>query len=125
MWRHSKKNIYFKDTNVPKDMEQRINDLGAHVVKLQSPLPVIDLVCYKNQEVLEKANKAFSKRQEIQEKRKQKIEYIEFDELQSSLGYDASLPFAMWSVMPNFNPFTGEKVNPTRYNDKKIEKDEI
>lgn len=122
MWRYSNKNIYFKDTSVPRDMEQRINELGGQVVKLQSPLPVIDLVCYKDQEALKKENKAFLKRQEIQEKREQKIEYIEFEALQSSLGYDATLPFARWSIMPNYNPFTGEKVNPTRYNNAKVEK---
>ncbi|MFC6207163.1 hypothetical protein [Levilactobacillus tongjiangensis] len=123
MWRHSGKNIYFKDTSIPEDMEKRINELNAHVVKLQSPSPVIDLVCYKDKNALEKKNKAFFKRQEIQKKRGQDIAYINLDNLRNSLGYDESLPFARWSVMPRFDPFSGKKVSLTRYNNNKIEED--
>jgi len=122
MWCHSGKNIYFKDTSIPEDMEKRINELDAHVVRLQSPFPVIDLVCYKNENALKKTNKAFFKRQETQKKRGQDIAYIAIDDLRNSLGYDESLPFARWSVMPSFNPFSGEKISPTRYNNNKIEK---
>lgn len=121
MWRYAQKNIYFKDTSIPQDMEIRIAELGAKVVRLQSPLPTIDLVCYKDEAALGKTNKAFSKRQEIQKKRNQNIEYITFNNLQKSLGYDETLPFARWSVMPNFDPFSGEKVSPTRYNNDKVE----
>lgn len=121
MWRYSNKNIYFKDTSIPEDMEQRINELNAHVVKLQSPVPVIDLVCYKDKNALEKQNKTFFKREEIQKKRGQDIAYIAFNDLRNSLGYDESMPFARWSVMPKFDPFSGKKINPTRYNNNKIE----
>lgn len=121
MWRHTGKNIYFKDTSIPQDMEKRINELGSNVVRLQSPLPIINLVCYKDKNSLNKVNQAFENRIAIQNKRNQSIEYIEFNDLQLSLGYDESLPFAQWSVMPNFNPFNGKKINPTRYNNQKID----
>ena len=103
-------------------MEKRINELNAHVVWLQSPFPVIDLVCYKDENALKKPNKVFLKRQETQKKRRQDIAYIDIDDLRNSLGYDESLPFARWSVMPSFNPFSGEKISPTRYNNNKIKK---
>lgn len=121
MWRFSGKNIYFKDTSVAKEVEKRINELGGKVVNLQSPIPIINLVCYKDMMSLEKENNAFSTRQRIQSRRKQEIVFISLDTLQESMGYDDTLPFSLWSQLPNYDPWTGKRVYPTRYNDNLIE----
>lgn len=120
MWCYKDKNIYFKDTSVPKDMIPRITELGGKIVKLQGLTQPIDVVCFKDENALNKENKAFQQRQQLQKRENKLIIPVSLNELNGSMGYDESLPFALWSELPNYNPWSGEGIHPTRYNDKLI-----
>lgn len=121
MWRYVNQNIFFSDVNISQETIERINELGAKVVKLQSPMPVIDIVCYQDVDSVNSPTANLANRQRIQAKRKQPILNLAFDQLQKSMGYDQSLPFARWAEFPKFDPWSGEPVSSKKYNDSLVE----
>lgn len=120
MWEFNNKNIFFKATFIDTDTKNRITELGGNIVKLKSPFSRIDVIVYSDEIALKKTNKtldnALSKQKDID------ITYITLTKLQLSIGLDDSLPFALWEQLPKFDPWSGDKINPSRYNNALIKK---
>lgn len=121
MWEFNNKNIFFKSTFIDETTKNRITELGGNVVKLKSPFPSIDVIVYSDEVSLNKSNKTLENT--LSKQKSLEVTYISLTELQSSIGLDDSLPFALWEQLPNFDPWSGNEIHPSRYNNDLIKEE--
>ncbi|MFD1428926.1 hypothetical protein [Lacticaseibacillus mingshuiensis] len=121
VWKYSGKSIYFKKTQIDIDTTSRIQALGGTIVKLADRGAAIDIIVFATEEERAIPNKALDRVVARQEAKGRVVRFLRLTELEESMGLDMALPFALWSQLPNFDPWSGKEIHPTRYNDTKVE----